>query len=118
MLPTWIDPESWQAFKAMRKVIKAPLTPYAEKLIIIQLVRLKSAGEDPQACLDQSIMLSWRDVFPVRDKGITDRASSDSATREYVASMEAQAAKAVPMPEEVRRKLGALLPSNRIRRVA
>ena len=68
--PSWIDPESWAAFHEMRRKLKAPLTAYAEKLIIRELVRLKSAGQDPQACLDQSIMNGWRDVFPLRDKGI------------------------------------------------
>jgi hypothetical protein len=66
----WIDPASWQAFIEMRRKIKAPLTPYAEKLIMRELCKLKASGNDPQACLDQSIMLGWRDVFPVRDKGI------------------------------------------------
>ena len=67
----WIDTDSWRAFVDMRRRIKAPLTPYAEKLICRELVKLKSAGHDPQACLDQSIMLGWRDVFPVRDKGLS-----------------------------------------------
>lgn len=67
---TYIDPDSWEAFKEMRRKIKAPLTLYAEKLIARELVKLKCAGHDPQACLDQSIMNGWRDVFPLRDKGI------------------------------------------------
>ena len=69
--PQWISPESWAAFVDMRRKIKAPLTDYAEKLVIAELVKLKSARQDPQACLDQSIMLGWRDVFPVRDKGLS-----------------------------------------------
>ena len=52
----WIDPASWQAFIEMRRKLKAPLTPYAEKLIMRELVKLKASGNDPQACLDQSIM--------------------------------------------------------------
>jgi hypothetical protein len=66
----WIDPECWCAFCEMRRKIKAPLTPYAEKLIARELVKLKTAGHDPQACLEQSIMNGWRDVFPLRDKGL------------------------------------------------
>jgi hypothetical protein len=68
---TFIEPESWEAFKEMRKKIRAPLTYYAETLIARELVKLKASGQDPQACLDQSIMNGWRDVFPLRDKGIT-----------------------------------------------
>ncbi len=68
--PDWIDLESWEAFHEMRRKIKAPLTTYAERLIIGELVKLKGGGEDPQLCLDQSIMNGWRDVFRLRDKGI------------------------------------------------
>ena len=73
----WITPESWAAFVEMRRKIKAPMTPYAEKLIVRELVKLKTAGHDPQACLDQSIMLGWRDVFPVREKGLSDARRPD-----------------------------------------
>jgi hypothetical protein len=99
MIPAWIDPESWEAFKAMRKAIKAPLTPYAEKLVIRELVKLKSAGNDPQACLDQSIMNSWRDVFPPRDKGVT--ATGLATADAELKRMDEQAAKAVPPPASV-----------------
>jgi hypothetical protein len=77
----WIAPDSWAAFLDMRKRIKAPLTPYAEKLIVRELVKLKTAGHDPQACLDQSIMLGWRDVFPVRDKGLALRYTNEEFER-------------------------------------
>lgn len=82
----WIDPESWDAFREMRKKIKAPLTPYAEKLILRELVKLKIAGHDPQNCLDQSIANSWRDVFPLRDKGLSVSASSVDETKAYLDS--------------------------------
>ena len=69
--PDWIDPEAWCAFHQMRAKIKAPLTAYAEKLIIGELVKLKGAGHDPQECLDQSIRNGYRDVFAPKDKGLT-----------------------------------------------
>jgi hypothetical protein len=96
----WIDPESWQAFIDMRKKIKAPLTPYAEKLIIRELVKLKTSGHDPQACLDQSIMNSWRDVFPLRDKGLSTVPSHQTWQPEAKMTAEEQAAAA-----EVRRRI-------------
>jgi hypothetical protein len=68
MTPTWIEEESWSAFEEMRKKIKAPLTPYAGKLILRELCKLKAMGEDPQECLDQSIRNGWRDVYPLKDK--------------------------------------------------
>jgi hypothetical protein len=94
----WIDPESWRAFHDMRKKIKAPMTPYAEKLILRELVKLKTAGHDPQACLDQSIMNSWRDVFPVRDKGLSTVPSHETWKPEAPMSAAERAASA-----EVRR---------------
>lgn len=77
--PEWISPESWEAFHESRRKIRAPLTAYAERLIIIELVKLKAAREDPQACLDQSIRLGWRDVFPVRDKGLQQTSTGELA---------------------------------------
>jgi hypothetical protein len=81
--PLWITSESWQAFHEMRKKIKAPLTAYAEKLIVVELCRLKSAKEDPQACLDQSIRNGWRDVFPLRDKRVAMQAASNDDFERY-----------------------------------
>lgn len=107
----WIDPESWQAFCDMRKRIKAPLTPYAEKLIVRELVKLKSAGHDPQACLDQSIMNSWRDVFPVRDKGIKS-ASSNADFERYVREA------SEPLADPAKRRAAIELAKSSIKRVA
>lgn len=82
----WIEPEAWEAFKEMRKKIKSPMTPFAEKLLVRELVKLKSSGEDPQACLEQSILNGWRDVYPLRDKGLSSAASSADETRAYLES--------------------------------
>lgn len=89
-LPSWIDPDSWAAFHEMRKKLKAPLTAYAEKLILKELYKLKTAGQDAQSCLDQSIMNGWRDVFPLRDKGLTaSRAVSAEETTQYLTAQSA-----------------------------
>ena len=34
MLPTYINKEDWEGFVAMRKAIKKPLTPRAEKMAL------------------------------------------------------------------------------------
>lgn len=103
MIPDWIDPDSWQAFRDMRKIIKAPMTPYAEQLIVRELVRLKAAGENPQACLDQSIRNGWRDVFRQRDKDLGKRHVSAEETSAYLA---AQAAiKATPPSADILRMI-------------
>jgi hypothetical protein len=88
----WIDPDSWTAFVEMRRKIRAPLTPYAEKLIIRELCKLKAAGNDPQACLDQSIMLGWRDVFPVRDKGCSKAPQTETWKPDVLTDAEKSAA--------------------------
>jgi hypothetical protein len=88
----WIAQDTWQAFVEMRRKLKAPLTPYAEKLIIRELVKLKTAGHDPQACLDQSIMNSWRDVFPLRDKGLAKNPSAELWKPELMSESDRQAA--------------------------
>lgn len=98
--PAWIDPESWEAFHESRKRIKAPLTPYAEKLVIRELVKLKSAGHDPQACLDQTILNGWRDVFAPRDKGLS--ASGVATADAELRRMDEQAARSVPPPAHIR----------------
>ena len=110
----WIDPESWEAFREMRRKIKAPLTPYAEKLVIRELVKLKTAGLDPQACLDQSIMLGWRDVFPVRQKDLAAKQGSEKAqqaveeTRAWLDSQKQTPEERAASEEARKRVMGAL----------
>lgn len=97
----WITPESWDAFKDMRRKMRAPLTPYAEKLICRELVRLKSLGHDPQACLDQSIMLAWRDVFPLRERAAAMNGRGTGAIEEI---REHQARPETPEQREAARR--------------
>jgi hypothetical protein len=82
--PVWITLESWEAFHECRRKLKAPLTCYAEKLVVIELCKLKTSGEDPQACLDQSIVNGWRDVFPLRDKGLKQSAKAHQECQAYL----------------------------------
>lgn len=65
-LPDWIDPAAWEGFVAMRKKIRAPLTERAITVTINELERLRSAGQNPNHCLDQSTQHAWRGVFAVK----------------------------------------------------
>jgi hypothetical protein len=65
-LPDWIDPEAWAGYVEMRKRIKKPMTERAAKLVVESLGRLKQAGNDPSAVLDQSTQNSWQGVFPIK----------------------------------------------------
>lgn len=76
-LPKYIDPEAWEGFVEMRKRIKAPLTVRAATLVLFELQRIKDAGHDANASLDQSTMKCWRDVWPTRDKQLERKVSKD-----------------------------------------
>lgn len=67
-LPEWVPRESWDSFVEMRKKIKKPLTDYAKELTVKELERLKKAGNDTRAVLDQSIQRSWQGVFEINSK--------------------------------------------------
>ena len=65
-LPFWIPPQTWEGFEEMRKKVKAPLTDYARRLIVKQLGNLHKEGYPPVKVLNQSIVNSWRDVYPLK----------------------------------------------------
>ncbi len=68
-IPDWIKPETWSAFKEMRQKIRAPLTDSAAKLLLNKLARFRAADDDPNLVLEQSIMNSYRGVFPLKGGG-------------------------------------------------
>lgn len=63
ILPENINPETWSAYLEMRKVIKKPATPTAQKLIIKKLLTIRG---DPNKILEQSIQNSWQGVFEIK----------------------------------------------------
>ncbi len=67
-LPSWVPKEAWEGFVRMRSHIKAPLTDNAKTLTLRDLSRLRDAGHDPQAVLEESVKNSWRGLFPPKDK--------------------------------------------------
>lgn len=66
--PTWLDSEAWSAYCEWRDDMPKSKRwkPYARHLILVELSKLHAAGEDPTACLQQSMRNSWLDVYPVR----------------------------------------------------
>jgi hypothetical protein len=66
VVPEWVPPVPWESFKAMRKSIRAPLTDAAAELTVRELARLRELGFEPGAVLEQSVMRSWRGVFPIK----------------------------------------------------
>lgn len=65
VLPEWIKPETWDAFKEMRQKKRAPMTRKAMTLIVKELEKLRALGNNPEDVLNQSIMKSWTGVFPL-----------------------------------------------------
>jgi hypothetical protein len=88
-LPEWIDPEAWEGFCEMRKAMKKiPFTDRAQKMVLKSLYDLRAAGHDPNASLDQSTLMGWRDVFPPRAKEIPVVRSQAEETSRYLAEQE------------------------------
>lgn len=65
-IPPWISADSWAAFVEMRKKLRVPLTERGAELTVAALDRLRGQGEDPNACLDQSVSRGYRGVFAVK----------------------------------------------------
>jgi hypothetical protein len=81
-LPSWIPQETWDAFVEMRKkTLKKPPTDFALNLILRELFKLRDAGNDPLACLEQSIVQGWADVYPLKAKKLDQAVSSSDVAR-------------------------------------
>ena len=63
-------------FISMRKQIKAPMTDRAVKLMLQKLDTLASDDETKIAILNQSILNSWKGIFPIKEEKRHDRVSA------------------------------------------
>jgi hypothetical protein len=71
-VPDWLDESTWTDFVQMRNRIKKPMTGKAVELMWAKLDAMRGGGSDPVEILNQSIVNSWQDVFPLREqKGTT-----------------------------------------------
>ena len=99
-LPGYIDRDAWQGFIDMRTAMpkSKPFTTRAATLILYELQRIKDAGYDPNAALDQSTLHGWADVYVPQEKPIqaARRAEADKTAaylaqqREHAALVESQ----------------------------
>lgn len=64
--PVWLPKTAFEEFEKHRKAIRKPMTALAKSKLIAELSRLKAAGNDPTAVLEQSIRNGWTGVFPLR----------------------------------------------------
>lgn len=65
-LPEWLPVAEWDSFKEMRRRAKAKMTEDAERIALSTLESLRGDGHDPKAVLEQSIMRSWKGLFPIK----------------------------------------------------
>jgi hypothetical protein len=95
-LPSYIDRDAWEGFEAMRKACKKPLTHRAAVLILKELQKLKDAGHDPNAALDQSTNHCWADVYQPKEKPIEAAVTKQvDETARYLAEQAAHRQKAL-----------------------
>lgn len=101
VIPDWLDPDAWQAFRDYRRSIRRPLTDHGEALNLADLAKLRDEGHDPAAVINQSIRLGWIALFaldqpPRRSShGKPPRSHDDEPTNPYVrAALERQAERA------------------------
>lgn len=66
VLPEWIDKEAWAGYEEMRNKLRKPMTLRAKSMVVKELDKLRAAGHDANACLNQSTMKTWTDVYPLR----------------------------------------------------
>ena len=65
-LPDWVPAESWLGYEDMRRKMRKPMTDKARALAVAKLDRLRDAGHEPEAVLDQSTMNSWQGLFEIK----------------------------------------------------
>nr|DAM43657.1 MAG TPA: hypothetical protein [Caudoviricetes sp.] len=60
--------EALEGFVEMRKKIKAPLTEHAFSLLLKKLDGMGSTDEEKAAIVNQSVMNSWKGLFPLKQE--------------------------------------------------
>ncbi len=65
-LPDWVPADAFDAFVAMRKAIRKPITADGIPLAVKKLEKLRANGSDPRAVLEQSTLNSWQGLFEVK----------------------------------------------------
>ena len=104
-LPAYIDPEAWSGFVEMRRAMPKtkPFTDRAAKLILYELQRIKDAGHDPNAALDQSTLRGWADVWPAKVKDIElAPGQAVAASAAYLAEQTERSRQAVAPPANIK----------------
>ena len=84
-LPGWLPTDAWEAFLEARVAMKARPTERAKGLLLGELGKLVSQGQDPRAVLEQSVARGWRGLFPVKPPDV-GKPGSKQQSRDSTAS--------------------------------
>ena len=76
-IPDWLDAETWAEFLRARKLLKKPMTDFAQKLAFKRLDAIRKAGHNPNASVEQSILQGWQGLFEPREDAIKSAKQSD-----------------------------------------
>ncbi|MBE2898104.1 hypothetical protein HPC37_04510 [Pasteurellaceae bacterium 20609_3] len=77
-LPDWINRDDWIAFCEHRREIKKPLNERAAKLGISSLQKLKDAGENITAVINQTIFNRWAGFYALKhDDGLAKQSAAE-----------------------------------------
>lgn len=68
VLPAWLPLDAWADFVEHRDELEKPMSNKAEELLISKLNKLRDAGHDPRAVIEQSIMNNWQGFFEIKAK--------------------------------------------------
>lgn len=66
VLPTWLPPDVWASWCDYRRGKR--WTPQAAALSLRNLAKLRDAGNDPRAVIEQSIANGWTGLFPDKQR--------------------------------------------------
>jgi len=104
-LPAYIDSELWEEFWAMRKKMgsRAPVTEFAKKLVLKELMKFHQEGYDPNNSLENSIMKGWRGVFQGQL-----RSESKTAIDPALKKIAEDSKKAAPIPANLREQFSKI----------
>jgi biotin operon repressor len=72
-LPDWIRSDLWKDFEELRRKKKKPLTDRARQTAVNKLAKLREAGQDIEACIEQTVLHAWDTFYPVAANGDGNR---------------------------------------------
>lgn len=65
-LPDWVPADAWALFLQSRQAVRASVAAWQIPLLLKRLDKLRRAGNDPGAVIEQSVRSGYRDFFEVK----------------------------------------------------